>query len=70
MDSINIYNGQLTVPLALGPSYPVGPKLALQLRSDVQLAVDDYGAPSTLEQSPDFFYKPLAGNPSLGSAGS
>ena len=30
-DSINLYNGQLTLPVALGPSYPVGPRLRVQL---------------------------------------
>lgn len=66
-DSINMYNGQLTVPLALGPSYPVGPKLRVQVVLTYNSRSTDYGAPSTLEQSPYFFFKPLAGNPSLGS---
>ena len=31
VDSINLYNGQLTIPVPVGPSYPIGPKLKLQL---------------------------------------
>ena len=30
VDSINLYNGQITVPIAVGPSYPLGPKLKYQ----------------------------------------
>ena len=30
VDSINLYNGSLTIPIAIGPSYPVGPKLKFQ----------------------------------------
>ena len=67
VDSINMYNGQLTVPIALGPSYPVGPKLRVQVALTYNSRSTDYGAPSTLEQSPYFFFRPLAGNPSLGS---
>ncbi len=67
VDSINMYNGQLTVPIALGPSYPVGPKLRVQVALTYNSRSTDYGAPSNLEQSPYFFFKPLAGNPSLGS---
>ena len=65
VDSINMYNGQLTVPLALGPSYPVGPKLRFQVTLTYNSRSTDYGAPTT--QSPEFFYRPLVGNPSLGS---
>ena len=67
VDSINMYNGQLTVPIALGPSYPVGPKLRVQVALTYNSRSTDYGAPSTLEQSPYFYFRPLAGNPSLGS---
>lgn len=65
VDSINLYNGQLTIPIAIGPSYPVGPRLRFQLTLTYNSRSIDYGAPTT--QSPDFFYKPLVGNPSLGS---
>ena len=64
VDSINLYNGQLTVPIALGPSYPIGPKLRFQLMLVYTSRVDDYGNPQ--QQPPDFVYKPLAGNSALG----
>ncbi|MFY9551087.1 MAG: hypothetical protein WAU32_08055 [Thermoanaerobaculia bacterium] len=63
VDSVNLYNGQLTVPIPLGPSYPIGPKLRMQLVLSYNSRVDDYGHPTT--QSPDYFYKPLVGNPAL-----
>ncbi len=59
VDSINLYNGQLTVPIPLGPSYPIGPKLRMQLVLSYTSRVDDFGHPA--QQSPDFFYKPLVG---------
>ncbi len=65
MDSVNMYNGQLTVPISLGPSYPVGPKLRVQLVLTYNSRSIDYGAPTT--QSQEIFYRPLVGNPSLGS---
>jgi len=68
VDSVNMYNGQLTVPISLGPSYPVGPKLRVQVVLTYNSRSVDYGAPTT--QSPEFFYRPLVGNPSLDPAGS
>src|SRR5215468_8094307 len=64
VDSINLYNGQLTVPIAVGPSYPIGPKLRFQLMLVYTSRVDDYGNPP--QSPPDFVYKPLAGNSALG----
>ena len=64
IDSINLYNGQLTLPIPLGPAYPIGPSLKLQLALTYNSQVDTFGKP--LAQSADFSYKPLAGNPSLG----
>jgi RHS repeat-associated protein len=69
IDSINLYNGQLTLPIALGPSYPVGPKLRLQLSLVYNSRVDDYGAPTPSQTPPlldGFVYRPLVGNSSLG----
>jgi RHS repeat-associated protein len=63
IDSINLYNGQLTIPIPLGPSYPIGPKLRMQLVLTYNSRVDDYGSPST--QYPDFYVRPLVGDPSL-----
>ncbi len=65
IDSINLYNGQLTIPIAIGPSYPVGPKLRVQFALNYNSRVDEFGSPASQLQSPDFFYKPLVGNPSL-----
>ena len=67
VDSINMYNGQLTIPIALGPSYPVGPHLRMQVVIAYNSRSTDYGAPAALEQSNFFSFKPLVGNPSLGS---
>ncbi len=67
VDSINLYNGQLTIPISMGPSYPVGPKLRVQVVLSYNSRSTDYGAPSAAEQSRSFSFKPLAGNPSLGS---
>jgi RHS repeat-associated protein len=67
VDSINMYNGQLTIPIAMGPSYPVGPKLRMQVVLTYNSRSTDYGAPTSGEQNHTFFFKPLAGNPSLGS---
>ena len=63
-DSINLYNGQLTVPIALGPSYPVGPKLRAQLALTYNSRVWEYGHPGS--PNPLFTYTPLTGDPSLG----
>ena len=64
-DSINLYNGQLTLPIALGPSYPIGPRLRFQLTLVYNSRVDDYGAPLPGQQQTSFVYKPLTGNSSL-----
>jgi RHS repeat-associated protein len=63
IDSINLYNGQLTIPLPLGPSYPIGPNLRMQLVLNYNSRVDDFGSPST--QYPDFYVRPLVGDPAL-----
>jgi len=67
VDSVNLYNGQLTVPIPLGPSYPVGPSFRVQLTLTYNSRSTDFGAPSSLEQNPNFYYMPLVGNPSLGT---
>jgi hypothetical protein len=53
IDSVNLYNGQLTVPISLGPSYPIGPKLKLQLVLNYNSRVDEYGTAGSF-QTPDF----------------
>src|SRR5262245_14350186 len=70
IDSINLYNGQLTLPIALGPSYPIGPRLRLQLSLVYNSRVADYGAPRPSQMAPPhegFSYLPLVGNSSLGT---
>ncbi len=64
IDSINLYNGQVTIPIPMGPSYPIGPKLRMQLVLNYNSRVDGFGRPPS--QSPFFYYKPLVGNPALG----
>ena len=69
LDSVNLYNGQLILPIALGPSYPVGPKLRFQMSLVYNSRVDDYGAPTPSQAPPpleSFVYRPLVGNSSLG----
>src|SRR5436190_4365764 len=66
IDSVNLYNGQLTIPLALGGSYPIGPKLRVQVAMTYNSRAIDYGGPNSNWQSPDFSYQPLVGNSSLG----
>ena len=51
----------------MGPSYPVGPKLRVQVLLSYNSRSTDYGAPSAGEQNGVFSYKPMAGNPALGT---
>ena len=64
VDSINLYNGQLTIPIALGPSYPVGPKLRVQAALTYNSRVWEYGHPAA--QDPFFTTTPISGDPALG----
>jgi len=64
VDSINLYNGQLTIPILLGPSYPVGPSLKFQAVLTFNSKTTDYGHPTT--QADGYVYQPFAGNPALG----
>jgi len=66
VDSINLYNGQLTVPIPIGPSYPVGPKLKFQAMLTYNSRTTDYGHPTLGYQSPDYTYTPMVGNLALG----
>ncbi len=63
VDSVNLYNGQLSVPIAIGPSYPIGPALKLQLVMTYGSRIWEYGHPSG---SPIVTPKPIAGDPALG----
>ena len=55
VDSVNLYNGQLTIPIALGPSYPVGPSLKFQAALTFNSRATDYGQPTG--QVPDYVYQ-------------
>ena len=63
-DSINEFNGQLTVPISVGPEYPVGPSLKLQLMLTYNSKVWDYGAPVPEDALGE--WRPVAGDPALG----
>jgi RHS repeat-associated protein len=64
VDSVNLYNGNLTIPIALGPAYPVGPKLKFQAVMVYNSRVQDWGHPTSQES--DFSYLLLTGDPALG----
>ncbi len=63
VDSINLYNGLLTIPIALGPAYPVGPKLKLQLMMTYSSRDFDFGHPLA---AGDFTHQPMSWDPALG----
>jgi RHS repeat-associated protein len=63
-DSINEFNGQLTVPIPVGPEYPVGPSLKLQLMLVYNSKVWDYGAP--VPEDALGSWRPIVGDPALG----
>src|SRR6266540_2786086 len=67
VDSINLYNGQLTIPISLGPSYPVGPKLKFQAVLTYNSRKSDYGHPTNL---PISFTSPSWATRRSGRAGS
>jgi len=64
IDSINLYNGQLTLPIVLGPNYPIGPKLKYQALLTYNSRVWEYGRP--VSPDPTLTYAPLVGDTSLG----
>lgn len=66
IDSINLYNGGLTIPIALGPSYPVGPKLRFQAALTYNSTVWEFGNPGPNNQSDLGLYEPIKADPSLG----
>ncbi len=65
VDSINLYNGQLTIPISLGPTYPVGPKLKFQAVLTYSSRKNDYGHPTI--QPPDYVYYPFVGQSGAGA---
>jgi RHS repeat-associated protein len=66
VDSINLYNGALTIPIALGPSYPIGPRFHFQLILTYNSRVWDFGNPGPDNQSDLGLYEPIKADPSLG----
>ncbi len=64
VDSINLYSGQLTIPIPLGPSYPIGPKLRLQLMMTYGSRNLEDGGPYT--QPTLYSYSLVVGDPALG----
>ena len=66
VDSINLYNGQLTIPLAIGPSYPIGPKLKFQTMLVYTSTVWEYGNPGPNNQSDLGLWQPIKADPALG----
>ncbi|MGH9364368.1 MAG: hypothetical protein ACRD1B_03760, partial [Thermoanaerobaculia bacterium] len=69
IDSINLYNGQLTVPIAIGPAYSIGPSLKFQASLYYTSQVWEFGHPQPpLPQDQPRYepYRPLHGNPALG----
>lgn len=63
VDSVNLYNGQLTVPIPVGPSYPIGPNLRFQALLTYNSRVTEYGNPGGFTSD---YYRPLIGNSALG----
>ena len=66
VDSINVYNGSLTIPVAVGPSYPVGPKLKFQAMLTYTSTVWEYGNPGPVNQDPNGLWMPITADPALG----
>jgi RHS repeat-associated protein len=64
VDSVNLYNGLLTVPIAVGPSYPIGPKLKFQVMLAYSSRLSEWGHPSGGNSSYPYF--PYSGDPALG----
>ncbi len=64
VDSINQFNGQLTIPIPLGPRYPIGPSLTFQAVLTYNSQRFEYGHPINPPQPG--FYQPLVGDPALG----
>ncbi len=63
VDSINQYNGQLTVPVPIGPTFQIGPSLAFQLVLTYNTRLTEPGHP-TDTTSPNYY--PVVGDPALG----
>ena len=60
VDSVNLYSGLLTVPIAVGQSYPIGPKLKFQVMLAYSSRLNEYGHPSL--PNPNYTYFPYSGH--------
>ncbi len=65
VDSVNVYNGSLTLPIAIGPAYPVGPKLKFQAMLTYNSVVWEFGNPGPDNQSDVGLYEPIKADPAL-----
>jgi len=64
-DSINSFNGQLTIPMPIGPAYQIGPRLTFQAMLTYGLRLTEPGHPTNeLENNPNYY--PVVGDPALG----
>jgi RHS repeat-associated protein len=63
VDSINAFNGQLTIPIPVGPSYPVGPSLKFQAMLTYNTKVSEFGHPHNTSTTG---FLPVYGNPAIG----
>src|SRR6266508_1230316 len=72
VDSINLYNGQLTIPIAVGPAYPIGPKLKFQAMLTYTSRAWEFGHPTYEmlhpwnDDPPTLAFEPLFGDPAVG----
>lgn len=66
VDSVNLYNGSLTIPIAVGASYPVGPRLKFQTLLTYNSTVWEFGNPGPDNQSDVGLYEPIKADPALG----
>jgi RHS repeat-associated protein len=64
-DSINSFNGQLTIPVPIGPAFQIGPRLTFQAMLAYGLRLTEPGHPTNeLENNPNYY--PVVGDPALG----
>ncbi len=64
-DSINQYNGQLTIPIPIGPVYQIGPNLTFQAVLTYNTRLTEPGKPVPIPAS-ETDYLPIIGDPALG----
>jgi RHS repeat-associated protein len=65
-DSINEFNGALTLPIKLGPEYPIGPKLKFQAILTYNSKPWEYGGANENALQLYSLWQVLSGDPALG----